>query len=351
MKAAALDALSTERWVLGESVYKFEEEFAQYCGAKYGVATSSGTDALYITLQALGVTKGTVITTPASFIASANVALYVNATPRFADIELQTYTLDPVEVEKTITADTSAILPVHLYGYPAAMDRINSLADKHDVKVIEDACQAHGAVFRTRKVGVLGDAACFSFYPSKNMMVAGDGGMIVTNDQRLAERAAKLRDCGRLDKYAHDIIGTTARLNTVNAAIGRVQLKYLDQWNHQRRVNAQRYQTLLADIDALTLPPQGNTEIQPVFHLYVIRTQHREALKTYLESQGIHCGIHYPIPIHLQPVYQRLYGYTEGAFPRSEALSQTCLSIPMSPLLPKEDIHYISETIHDFYTT
>ena len=352
MEKAAVNALLNERFVLGESVFKFEEEFAKYCGVDYAVSTSSGTDALQIALIALGVTRGhQVITSPASFIASSNVILHVNATPVFADIDLETYTIDAEQVERAISGKTRAVIPVHLYGYPADMDSINEIADKYGLYVIEDACQAHGAFYKGRRVGSLGDVACFSFYPSKNMTVAGDGGMLVTNDEKVASKAAKLRDCGRKSKYVHDLVGFTARLNTVNAAIGRVQLKHLDEWNEKRRRNAQVYDRLLSDLDELILPPKGDNETWPVYHLYVIRTRHRDDLKEWLESNWIQCGIHYTLPIHLQPIYKQMFGFREGAYPRSEELCRTCLSIPMFPELTLSMINFVSEKIHEFFET
>jgi len=352
MEKAAVNAFWSELFVLGESVYKFEEEFAKYCGVDYAVSTNSGTDALQIALTALEVTQGQyVITTPASFIASSNVILHVGATPIFADIDLETYTIDPRQINQVIGRKTRAVIPVHLYGYPADMDSMNEIADKHGLYVIEDACQAHGAFYKGRKVGTLGDVACFSFYPSKNMMVAGDGGMLVTNDEKVANKAAKLRDCGRRSKYVHDVVGYTARLNTVNAAIGRVQLRHLDEWNEKRRMNAQIYDRLLADLDELILPPRGDGETLPVYHLYVIRTRHRDSLKEWLESNGIQCEIHYTLPIHLQPVYKKMYGFKEGMYPRSEELCRTCLSIPMYPDLAVSEINFVSEKIHEFFET
>jgi len=349
MEKAAVDALWNERFVLGESVYRFEEEFARYCSVDYAVSTNSGTDALQIALTALEISRGQqVVTTPASFIASSNVILHVGAAPVFADINLETYTISPEQIKQAIGKKTKAVVPVDLYGYPADIDPINEIAEKHGLYVVEDACQAHGAFYKARRVGSLGDVACFSFYPSKNMTVAGDGGMLVTNDKRVAYKAAKLRDCGRKSKYVHDMIGYTARLNTVNAAIGRVQLKHLDEWNEKLRGNAQIYDRLLSDIDELILPPKGDGETQPVYHLYVIRTGKRDDLKAWLESNGIQCGIHYPLPIHLQPVYEEMFGFEEGMYPRSEELCRTCLSIPLYPDLTLSEISFVSEKIHEF---
>jgi perosamine synthetase len=350
MKKAAIEAFLSERFVLGESVFKFEEEFAKYCCTDYAVSTSSGTDALQIALVAMGITHGeNVLTVPASFVATANAILHAGATPIFVDIDSETYTIDPRRIAQARNASTKAVIPVHLYGYPADMDSINEISGKHKIRVIEDACQAHGAIYRGRKVGSLGDIACFSFYPSKNMTVAGDGGVLVTNDEEVASKAAKLRDCGRKSKYIHDLVGYTSRLNTVNAAIGRVQLKHLDEWNERRRDIAEIYNRSLSDIDGLVLPPKGDHEIRPVYHLYVVRTKYRDRLKMWLESRGIQSEAHYVLPIHLQPVYRKMYEFSEGTYPKSEELCKTCLSIPMYPGLAKGEINFVCEKVHGFF--
>ena len=350
MEKAAVTALLNERFVLGESVYKFEEEFAKYCTVDYAVSMSSGTYALSIALIALGLAPGQeVVTTPASFVATANSVLHVNAAPVFSDVDLRTYTMDPEQVGKRVNDKTGAVLPVHLYGYPADMDSIVEVARKKKLCVVEDACQAHGAFYRGRRVGGLGDVGCFSFYPSKNMTVAGDGGMLVTNDKKVAGKAAKLRDCGRKSWYVHDMVGYTARLNTVNAAIGRVQLKHLDRWNEKRRRNAGVYDRLLADIDELVLPPKGDNDTRPVYHLYTIRTKCRDMLKTHLEANGIGCGVSYTLPIHLQPIYKKMFGFKAGTFPNSEALCRTCLSIPMYPDLSEKEVQFVCDQIQEFF--
>ena len=350
MKKAALDALQNEKFVLGESVFRFEEEFAKYCGAKYAVSTSSGTDALHFALIALDVKAGhEVVATPVSFIATANVILYVNAIPVFADIELGTYDLDPRQVKEKVTRKTKAVIPVHLYGYPADMDAIAETSDRHGLHVVEDACQAHGAVYKGRRVGTFGDVGCFSFYPSKNLTVCGDGGMLITDDEEIIQKVAKIRDCGRRSKYVHDALGYTARLNTVNAAIGLVQLKHLDKWNKKRQKNSELYNRLFSDLDDLVLPPTMNSEVKPVYHLYVIRSKHRDKLKQWLEKNEIECGIHYELPIHLQPLYRELFGYRGGEYPNSEQVCKTCLSIPMHPHLTRDEIRFVSEKIHEFF--
>lgn len=350
METAALNALWNDRFVLGEEVRKFEEEFAEYCGSKYAVSTSSGTESLRLSLIALGITNlDQVVTPPLTFIATSNAVLQVGATPIFADNDVDTYNIDPDQIEKRITKHTKAILPVHLYGHPCNMHRIKKIAENHRIRVVEDACQAHGAEYNGLKVGSIGDVGCFSFYPSKNMTVCGDGGMIVTNDKKTAESLAKLRDCGRKSKYLHDVIGYSSRLNTVNAAIGRIQLRRLDEWNEKRRMNASRYDSLLSDLDEIVLPPSCNSQVKPVYHLYVIRSDRRDELSKWLNSNGVQCGIHYPLPVHLQPIYKSLFKFKGGEYPNSELISQTCLSIPLYPDLKKEEIKFVSEKIHEFY--
>jgi len=350
MKTAALDALSSEHFVLGESVAKFEEEFAKYCGVDYAVSTSSGTSALQLALLALGIKRGDhVITTPASFVATANSALHANAVPVFADIDLKNYNIDPNLLKKHVTDKTKAIIPVHLYGFPADMNEIMEFSREHQFVVVEDACQAHDAEYYGKKVGSIGDLGCFSFYSNKNMTVCGDGGMIVTNDEKTANIVAKLRNCGRSSHYEHDVIGFTSRLNTVNAAIGRVQLRKLEDWTAKRRAIAKLYSKLLADLDAIILPPTGDSNVKPVHHLYVIRTRFRDELKAWLSQNGVQCGIHYPLPIHLQPIYQRLFCYKKGDFPKSELLSETALSLPMFPALGKNKVEYVCGKIHEFF--
>jgi perosamine synthetase len=351
MKNAAIISLQNEKFVMGESVFKFEEEFAKYCGVKKAVSTSSGTFALQLALQALGVTaKDQVVTTPFSFIATANAAYATGATPVFSDINAQTFNMNPALIRCKLNRSSRVVMPVHLYGYPAELESIIDAARGAGGAIVEDCCQAHGAESGSKKVGSIGDVGCFSFYSAKNMTVCGDGGMATTNNEEIADKIAKLRDCGRITHYEHDIIGTTARLNTVNAAIGRVQLRKLDEWNEKRRNIAKQYNKLLSDVEGILLPPTENGLTNPVYHLYVIRTERRDELKAYLEKNGIQCGIHYPVPIHLQPVYRQLFGYKEGDFPASELVSRQVLSLPMFPDLQKADIEVISEKIHEFFS-
>jgi dTDP-4-amino-4,6-dideoxygalactose transaminase len=350
MEVAAVNALRHERFVLGEDVFKFEEEFARYVGSKFAVSTSSGTNALQIALLALGIGRGDeVVTSAFSFIASANAVLHAGATPVFADIDAKDFNVDPKEMKVSVTKCTRALLPVHLYGYPCKMHDVMGVAEDFGLRVIEDACQAHGAEYAGHKTGAIGDVGCFSFYPSKNMTVCGDGGMIVTDDEDVAKLAARLRDCGRKSQYEHDVVGYTSRLNTVNAAIGRVQLRRLDAWNKKRVQVATLYDKLLGDLDEVIRPPIGGSWVEPVYHLYVVRVKRRNGLKAYLQKNGVQCGVHYPLPIPLQPVYKQMFQFKAGECPVSERVSEECLSLPMYPALSVDDVEYVCERIHEFY--
>jgi len=348
MEEAAIQALRNDRYVGGENVAKFEEEFARFVGTKFAVSTASGTAALAFALEALGAKGQRYVTTPMSFIATANAVLHAGGVPVFGDISDSDYCLDPSTAEGQLKKGVKGILPVDLYGQPADYDGFRGLAETYKVPIIEDACQAHGAKYGGRAAGNLGSAAAFSFYPSKNMTVLGDGGMLTTNDEDVASLVAKLRDCGRVSHYEHDLLGYTSRLNTVSAAIGRVQLKHLVAWNERRRRIAASYWRGLKEFPSLKLPPMPDGKSEPVFHQYVIRLKDRDGLKNFLEGRGIQCGIHYPIPIHLQPLYIRLYGFAGGAFPRSETHAVECLSLPMHPFIKADDARYVVETVVQF---
>ena len=353
MQRAALDALQNDRFVLGENVSKFEEEFARYCGTELAVATASGTAALTLTLIALGVQSGSVVTTPMSFVATANSITHAGGTVRLADVNTQSYCLDPIKTETAIDHKTRAILPVHLYGQPAAMDELNEIANRKSVTILEDACQAHGAVYRGKRAGSLGTAACFSFYPSKNMTVGGDGGMVTTNDVAIAERVRSLRDSGRVkgEKYLHGMIGFTERLNSVQAAIGRVQLRRLNEWNERRIEVARTYEKNLHDTGDSILPPTRTEQITPVYHLYVIRSAKRNQLREWLSVRGVETGIHYPLPIHLQPSFDQTLHCQRGTYPISEQLCEEVLSIPIYPTLTSQDQTTVIDAIQKFYST
>jgi perosamine synthetase len=351
MEEAAINALRNDKFVGGENVVKFEEEFARLVGTRYAVALSSGTAALDFIFMALQVKGQKVVTSTWSFIASANSIMHAGGEPVFADILDSDYCLDPSQVENQLSKNgAKGILPVHIYGQPVDYDSIRELGERYAVPVVEDACQAHGARYKGKMIGSLGTAAAFSFYPSKNMTVLGDGGMVTTNDEAITKLVSKIRDSGRTSQYEHDILGYTARLNSVNAAIGRVQLKHLEEWNDRRRKIAAFYSRALVNlIPVISLPPQPTADIEPVFHQYVIRTKNRDDLKKYLGEKGIQCNVHYPIPIHLQPLYRNAFGYQEGMCPRSELLAKECLSLPMHPFLTEDDLKYTSEQIVSFF--
>ncbi|MEM3038872.1 MAG: DegT/DnrJ/EryC1/StrS family aminotransferase [Thermoplasmata archaeon] len=349
---AAVNALRNERMSLGESVFKFEQEFAQMCGVKRAVAVSSGTHALQLAIEGMGIKKrSTIITSPMSFIASANAIVHAGCVPRFCDIDDKTYTMEPGKLRRRITTKTTAVIPVHLYGYPCAMDEIMAVAKEKNLVVIEDACQAHGAVYKGKKAGAIGDVGCFSFYATKNMTVGGDGGMITTNDDALADRLESMRHCGRMkgSNYDHDVMGYTVRLNTVNAAIGRVQLKYLHAWNDRRRAIAAMYDQHLKDVGDLKLPPAPTQDIVPVYHLYVVRTKRREELAAFLKTKEIQTAYHYPVPIHLQPLYKQMYGYTGGEFPKTEKACKEVISLPMYPGLTDDQVKFVCESVNEFF--
>jgi dTDP-4-amino-4,6-dideoxygalactose transaminase len=259
--------------------------------------------------------------------------------------------MDPTKLRASLTDKTKALLPVHLYGYPAAINELREIASERGLLLFEDACQAHGAVYRGKKAGALGDIGCFSFYPSKNMTVGGDGGMVVTDNETIADSVRGLRDCGRAkgQKYLHSSIGFTERLNTIQAAIGRVQLKRLDGWNEVRRRVAARYDKALSDLKQVVTPPSPNSSINPVYHMYVIRCQRREELRGWLQQAGVETGIHYEAPIHMQPIYREMFGYAGGEFPNSETLCREVLSLPMYPNMALEDADLVSQKIRAYY--
>jgi dTDP-4-amino-4,6-dideoxygalactose transaminase len=332
--AAIARVIANTSFIMGPEVRAFEDAFAAYCQARYAVGVSSGTAAIELTLRALGVGPGDqVITTPFTFIATAEAISATGATPVFADIDPATYNLNPAAVDAAITPRTRALLPVHLYGQPADITALAAIARRHGLALIEDAAQAHGAEVNGRRVGSLGHAACFSFYPGKNLGAYGDGGAVTTDDEALAGRLRKLRDHGRVSKYVHDELGYGHRLDAMQAAILGAKLPHLDAANATRRRLAARYDELLADSD-LVLPfvPEG---VAPVWHLYVVRTPRRDDVLASLKAQGIEAGIHYPLPLHLQPAYRSL-GQGPGSFPVAEAAAQQVLSLPLFPEMTDE---------------
>lgn len=352
MIEAAANALRNERLTLGESVFKFEEAFAKMCGSKYAIAVSSGTAALQLALQANGLKPGDRVVAPAmSFVATTNAFVPFGGVPGFADVLEKDYTIDPSKLKAAFEKKTKAVMPVHLYGHVAAMDAINEIAKKNNVIVIEDAAQAHGARYKGKTAGNLADAGCFSFYPTKNMHVGGDGGMITTNDDKVADACQRMRHCGRKkgSNYEHDIIGYTYRLNSANAAVGIEQLKLLTEWNDKRRAAAKMYDQMLKGVGDLVLPPSPTSDVTPVYHLYTLRTKTRYELKAHLDSKGVGVGLNYEIPIHLQPIYKQMFGFKEGMLPVTEKCCKEVIAIPMFADITQDQIKYVVDCVKEFY--
>ena len=348
VNASVQQVMDSCRFVLGENVKSFEKEFASFCGTEYAVGVANGTDALRLALLACGIGKGDeVITVPNTFIATTEAISQTGAKIAFVDVNSSTYNIDVSQIEGAINERTRAILPVHLFGQPVDMDPIMEVARKYNLEVIEDACQAHGAEYKGKKAGSIGDVGCFSFYPSKNLAAFGDGGMVVTNSDEIAQRVKTLRDHGHIRKYEHLVEGYNSRLDEIQAAILRVKLKKLNEWNNLRLRNASIYNELLKDVDEVITPFEAEYT-KHVYHLYVIRTEKRDELQEYLKSNGIFTGLHYPIPLHLQKAYKYL-GYNEGDFPVAEECSKQILSVPMFPELTREEIKEVVSEIKTFF--
>lgn len=346
--AAIQRVVSNTSFILGKEVADFERNFAAFCQVQHCVGVDSGTAALHVALLVLGIKPGDeVITTTHTFIATSEVISLVGAKPVFVDIDPRTYNLNPDLVERAITPRTRAIIPVHLYGQPAEMDPILEIARRHNLRVVEDAAQAHGAEYRGRRAGTMGDIACFSFYPGKNLGAYGDAGALVTNDAALAEHARMLRDHGRCDKYAHQIVGFGYRIDALQAAVLNVKLPHLDAWNARRREIADQYTEWLTNADVVT--PYVPPHVKPVYHIYCIRVGagKRDALLKHLHGCGIDAGIHYPIPLHMQPVYADL-GYMAGDFPQAAKAASEILSLPIYAELTDAQVQQIAETVKEF---
>jgi dTDP-4-amino-4,6-dideoxygalactose transaminase len=346
VRAAMDEVLESSQFILGNAVERFECDFATYLGVRHAVGVASGLDALRLALEGAGVGPGDEVVLPANtYIATALAVSAVGAKPVLVDCQEDSYQLDPSLVEAAITSRTRALMPVHLYGQPADMSTLLTIAARHGLDVIEDAAQAHGAAFAGRLCGTMGRAGCFSFYPGKNLGAYGDGGCVVTNDDELAARLRQLRNYGERVKYEHVRRGTNSRLDALQAAVLGVKLKHLDRWNTQRAAHAAYYSEGLANL-GLVLPTldRGCTN---VIHLYVVRTAHRNALQRHLESRGVRTGIHYPIPIHLQEAYGDL-GCPKGSLPVTERLAGEILSLPMFPELSRRDLDRVIETIASF---
>jgi len=376
---AVSEVLSSASYIMGKDVTEFEKEFAEYIGVKHAISVGNGTDALVLALMACGIGEGDeVITTPFTFFATAESISFIGAIPVFVDVEKDTYNIDPLKIEEKLTSKTKAIMPVHIFGQSAKMDEIMKIAKKHNLKVIEDAAQAVGVEYKEKKVGAIGDVGCFSFFPTKNLGCAGDGGIITTSDDNIATIARALRTHGSGEngqraynllnnineevkiseghddtvynplKYYNYLIGFNTRLDTIQAAILRIKLSYIENWNEKRRENAKMYDEKLKDT-SLTLPIII-AESKSVYNMYVVQSENREEMLNRLKEKGISTGVYYPIPMHLQKVYKDL-GYKEGDMPAAEYLSHRTFAIPIFPELSTEQKQYIVETIKDINTT
>jgi len=343
VNAAIQGVLDTCQFTLGSEVAAFEEEFAVYCQAQYGIGVNTGTSALHLALLAAGIGPGDeVITVPFTFVATVAAIYYTGAKPVFVDIDPRTFTIDVKAIEGAITDRTKAILPVHLYGQPADMDPILDIAKRHGLVVIEDAAQAHGAEYKGKRVGSLGDMGCFSFYPGKNLGAYGEGGMVVTNNAEYTRTIRMLRDWGAEQKYQHVLKGYNFRLEGLQGAVLRVKLRHLEAWTEARRAVASRYNERLSGSGVST--PEAMSYARHVYHIYAIRTQHRSEWQQALQVMGIQTGIHYPIPVHLLPAYADL-GYTRGDFPHSEQAADEVLSLPMFAELTDAECDAVAQAV------
>lgn len=369
LNKAALEVLSSAKYIMGENVIEFEKEFASYIGVKHAISVGNGTDALVLALKAMGIKSGDeVITTPFTFFATAEAISAVGAVPVFVDVEKETFNIDVTKIEEKITNKTKAIIPVHIFGQAADMDEINKIAKKHNLLVLEDACQAIGGKYKGKNIGALADAACFSFFPTKNLGCAGDGGMIVTDNDDIAIIARALRTHGSGEngqkaynllnniteevktaegvddtvynplKYYNYLIGYNTRLDAIQAALLRIKLKEIDKWNSKRREIVKIYNDALQNSDYVT--PFCREDVEHVYHMYILQSEKREEVIAKLKKAGVATGVYYPIPLHLQKVYKDL-GYKEGDMPVAEYLSYRTFAIPVYPELTKEQVDYI----------
>ena len=337
---AIREVIESSAFAGGPFIEKFEEEFSAFCGSSDAIAVGNGTDALWLALLGLGIGEGDeVITVPNTFIATAEAITYCKARPVFVDVDQDTFTMNPAELEKSLTEKTKAIIPVHLFGQPADMDPILEFARANGLFVVEDAAQAHGAEYKGRKAGTMGDAGCFSFYPGKNLGAFGEAGAVVTNDPELRKQIQMLRDHGQSRKYYHTLMGWNCRMDGIQAAVLSIKLRHLDEANSLRRKHATEYSQALAGIDEVLTPFEA-MYARHVYHVYAIRVQERDVVARSLQEKGVGCAVHYPVPIHLQEACRNL-GYKKGAFPIAESLADQFLSLPMFPELRKEQIEYV----------
>jgi dTDP-4-amino-4,6-dideoxygalactose transaminase len=344
---AVLRVLESGKYIMSDEVKKLEDRVATYCGAKYGIGVASGTDALVLILDAKGIKKGDeVITTPFTFFATAEAISRIGANPVFVDIDYSTFNINPEKIHEKITGKTKAIIVVHLFGLPAEMDEVMRISKEEELFIIEDACQAIGAVYKDKKVGSIGDTGVFSFFPSKNLGGAGDGGMVVTDDGILTEKIRKLRTHGSSEKYYHDILGYNSRLDSLQAAVLNVKINYLDEWNMKKREISKIYNEEFKSLPIIV--PDEPKGLESVFHLYTLKTSERDRLLQHLRAKEIGCGIYYPLPLHLQKVYEQL-GYRENDLPVSEKASKEALSIPIFPEMNEEKIKYVVSSVKEFF--
>jgi dTDP-4-amino-4,6-dideoxygalactose transaminase len=346
INGAIREVIDSAAFAGGPFVTRFEEDFATYCDCRYGIGVGSGTEALWLALLALGVGPGDeVITVPNSFMATAEAITYCGAKPVFVDVDERTYTMDPAGLEEAVTASTKAIIPVHLFGQPADMDPIIEFAREHGLFVVEDACQAHGAQYKGRRVGNLGDAACFSFYPGKNLGALGEAGAVVTNSDELQEKVRILRDHGQVRKYHHAMIGWNGRMDGIQGAILRIKLRHLDRGNQLRHSHAAQYDAALQGIENV-VPPFRAIGVFHVYHIYAIRVQDRDEVMRRLADKGVGSGVHYPVPIHLQEAYSSL-GYERGIFPIAERCAREFVSLPMFPELTSAQLEMVIQAVKE----
>ena len=343
------EVLSSGRYIGGESVANFEREFSKYLGTKFGLGVGSGSDALIMALQSLGIGKGDMVATvPFTFVSTADAILHLGATPVFIDIDPKTLTMDPDKLRSAMRTKIKAVIPVHIYGSPSNMTEIMEIANDKGVPVIEDAAQAHGATIKGKKAGSIGEISCFSFYPTKNLGAVGDGGFIATNNSEVADKVMLLREYGQREKYKHDLLGWNSRLDPIQTAILSVKLKYLDKWNVARVRIASKYRSMLQDIEEIKfqeIPEKSNS----VYHIFSILTKYRDGLRTHLSKQGIETGIHYPVPVHLQKYYKDVSVLDKMGLSNSEKAASAELSLPMFAELNPEEIENVIEKIQNFF--
>jgi dTDP-4-amino-4,6-dideoxygalactose transaminase len=344
LDAAIRDVIDANAFAGGRFVAAFEQDFARYCGTNHAIGVGSGTDALWLTLLALDIGPGDeVLTVPSTFMATAEAISYCGARPAFVDIDEQTYTMDPALLERAITPRTKAIIPVHLFGQCTDMDPILEIAGRHGLPVVEDACQAHGALYKGRKAGSLGVAGCFSFYPGKNLGALGEAGSVVTNDQDLCSAIQVFRDHGQHKRYHHSRVGWNARMDGIQGAVLSVKLKQLEVSNVRRQAHALLYDQLLSKTEEI-ITPFAAPHNRHVYHIYAVRVKDRDQVLQAMANQGVSCAIHYPIPVHLQEAY-RFLGHAKGSFPVAERCAEEFLSLPMFPELSKEQIQAVASAL------